>query len=219
MTKQTINVGAAANDGTGDTERAAWIKANANFDELYGGLGHPGFVSGNWYAGGPAGAGNTVAAAADLFVAHPFFAPAAVTLQALGLRVTAGVASTNVRLGIYANAGGVPGAKLAELAAPVSTATSGSDASGSFSSNPALPPGWYWLATLFDGAPTVVGTNIVTDLPPMLIGGTALSQVVSNGGKVAGRNGTATYAGGLPASFGTSTIRTAVTPVIALRIA
>lgn len=37
MARQTINVGAAANDGTGDTERAAWIKANANFDELYAG--------------------------------------------------------------------------------------------------------------------------------------------------------------------------------------
>lgn len=35
MARQTINVGAAANDGTGDTERAAWIKANANFGELY----------------------------------------------------------------------------------------------------------------------------------------------------------------------------------------
>jgi hypothetical protein len=37
MAQQRINVGAAANDGTGDTERAAWIKANANFDELYDG--------------------------------------------------------------------------------------------------------------------------------------------------------------------------------------
>ncbi|WP_084582255.1 hypothetical protein [Sphingomonas azotifigens] len=35
MAKQSIYVGAAANDGTGDSERAAWIKANANFDELY----------------------------------------------------------------------------------------------------------------------------------------------------------------------------------------
>jgi len=36
MTQQAINVGASANDGTGDTDRAAWIKANANFAELYG---------------------------------------------------------------------------------------------------------------------------------------------------------------------------------------
>jgi plastocyanin len=35
MTKQVINYGTAPNDGTGDTLRAAAIKMNANFDELY----------------------------------------------------------------------------------------------------------------------------------------------------------------------------------------
>lgn len=35
MTKQVINVGSAANDGTGDTLRAAGNKMNSNFDELY----------------------------------------------------------------------------------------------------------------------------------------------------------------------------------------
>lgn len=36
MTQQTINVGAVANDGTGDLLRDAFVKANANFTELYG---------------------------------------------------------------------------------------------------------------------------------------------------------------------------------------
>jgi len=35
MAKQTINIGAAQNDGTGDTLRAAGQKVNDNFDELY----------------------------------------------------------------------------------------------------------------------------------------------------------------------------------------
>lgn len=35
MAKQTINVGAAPNDGTGDPLRTAMIKANDNFTELY----------------------------------------------------------------------------------------------------------------------------------------------------------------------------------------
>ena len=35
MTKQVINVGSAANDGTGDTLRAASQKINANFTEVY----------------------------------------------------------------------------------------------------------------------------------------------------------------------------------------
>lgn len=35
MTQQVINVGTAANDGTGDTLRAAYQKTNSNFAELY----------------------------------------------------------------------------------------------------------------------------------------------------------------------------------------
>lgn len=39
MTKQTINVGATANDKKGDSLRAAFQKVNANFNELYTALG------------------------------------------------------------------------------------------------------------------------------------------------------------------------------------
>lgn len=40
MPQQTINIGAAANDGTGDTLRDAFDKCNDNFDEIYaGGIG------------------------------------------------------------------------------------------------------------------------------------------------------------------------------------
>lgn len=35
MSKATVNVGAAPDDGTGDTLRAAFVKIQANFDELY----------------------------------------------------------------------------------------------------------------------------------------------------------------------------------------
>jgi hypothetical protein len=35
MSKQTINIGTAANDGSGDPLRTAFDKANDNFDELY----------------------------------------------------------------------------------------------------------------------------------------------------------------------------------------
>jgi hypothetical protein len=35
MAKQTIGIGTAANDGTGDPLRTAWTKANANFTDLY----------------------------------------------------------------------------------------------------------------------------------------------------------------------------------------
>ena len=39
MTRQNINVGSAANDGTGDTLRSAGTKINQNFQELYTQLG------------------------------------------------------------------------------------------------------------------------------------------------------------------------------------
>lgn len=35
MAQQVINVGSVADDHTGDPERSAWIKTNANFTELY----------------------------------------------------------------------------------------------------------------------------------------------------------------------------------------
>lgn len=35
MAKQTINVGTTANDGTGDTLRASFVKVNENFTEVY----------------------------------------------------------------------------------------------------------------------------------------------------------------------------------------
>ena len=37
MTRQIVNIGAAPNDGTGDTARAAFDKVNQNFKQLYGG--------------------------------------------------------------------------------------------------------------------------------------------------------------------------------------
>ena len=36
MAQQTINIGTAPNDGTGDPLRNAFNKANLNFTELYG---------------------------------------------------------------------------------------------------------------------------------------------------------------------------------------
>ena len=46
MTKQTLNKGSAANDGTGDTLRQGATKIQANFDELYAILGGNSLASG-----------------------------------------------------------------------------------------------------------------------------------------------------------------------------
>ena len=39
MAKSVLNIGSAANDGTGDTLRGGATKINANSDELYNALG------------------------------------------------------------------------------------------------------------------------------------------------------------------------------------
>ena len=39
MSRQTINVGTNHDDGTGDSPRAAFVKVNANFVEVYNELG------------------------------------------------------------------------------------------------------------------------------------------------------------------------------------
>ena len=39
MSKQTVNIGTSANDGTGDPLRTAFDKTNDNFIELYNALG------------------------------------------------------------------------------------------------------------------------------------------------------------------------------------
>jgi len=44
MAKQVIDIGSAANDGTGDTLRDAMTKANSNFDELYASAGLTGRI-------------------------------------------------------------------------------------------------------------------------------------------------------------------------------
>ena len=40
MAKQTVAIGSAANDGTGDTLRAGADKINDNFNEIYAALGN-----------------------------------------------------------------------------------------------------------------------------------------------------------------------------------
>ena len=45
MAREIINVGATANDGTGDGLRTAYIKCNDNFAELYGSSIEPTFIA------------------------------------------------------------------------------------------------------------------------------------------------------------------------------
>lgn len=64
MSKQTINVGAAANDGTGTPTRTAFQYVNANFNELYNAVGGSNGTIPNAIPIANGGTGATTAAAA-----------------------------------------------------------------------------------------------------------------------------------------------------------
>lgn len=180
------------------------------------GLMHPGYVSGRWYRGFWHGTVNGTVVA-DTLYAHAIVVPRPITIQSLGLRCGTGVASSFVKMGIYNNNNGVPGTLLHQLNSNPSTATSNSNVTGGFASNPTLQPGIYWLAAIFSHTPLVVCVGATEAVQVWAIG-------LSDGQSLStGQNGVIatgqTYAGGLPASFGTATYTNGSVPNIQMRVA
>ena len=105
MTQQTINVGGAPNDGTGDTARASFQKVNAMMTEQYGTLSGTG-----WYVAQTVGDGVTddtaavnAAIAATAGTPTPiYFPPGAVGK----IRITSTIVFNNPRQSIYMDSSG-----------------------------------------------------------------------------------------------------------------
>lgn len=94
----------------------------------------------------------TLAVSAGLLYACPIFvAQPSVILSAIGIEVTA-FAAGNVRLGLYYDSAGAPGALLQDSGA-VGTGTP--NAFKSVATSQVLTSGWWWLAAVFDATPTV----------------------------------------------------------------
>lgn len=92
---------------------------------------------------------------ANRLVYTPFCLGVSAEVDALGIRVGTGVASTNVRLGIYdIDATGHPNKLLGETGA-LASATSSTDVIGTIGAPVRLQPGWYYVAIVSDGAPAV----------------------------------------------------------------
>jgi hypothetical protein len=102
MAKQTINLGSAANDGTGDPLRDALDKVNDNFDELYFDTSP---VADNWVVLGGyeilAGTFSTAVGAGRIYT-YPFTVPVDMTITDVGVRIQTAVAAQNTQLAIYA---------------------------------------------------------------------------------------------------------------------
>lgn len=98
-----------------------------------------------------AGAVTTLAVSANTLYACPLFVAQAVTLSAIGIEVTS-FAAGNVRLGLYYDSAGAPGALLQD-SGTVGTGTP--NAFKSVATSQVLTSGWWWLAAVFDATPTV----------------------------------------------------------------
>lgn len=177
---------------------------------------HPGYVSGRWYRGLWNATANGVVNADQLY-AFPIVIPTAVTIQSLGIRCGTGAAGSNVKMGIYSNSNGAPGTLLHQLNSNPSTASSNTNATGGFASNPTLQPGIYWLACIFSGTPTIVCVGGTEPAMLWMMGVTDGSSLSTGNSGVTGTG--ATYAGGLPSSFGAATPTTGSVPNVMFRVA
>lgn len=181
MPQQTIGIGSAANDGTGDPLRTAFTKVNANFSELYA-FEHPGYIVNNWYVGGGVYNFQTGSAvSANNIRAYPAYVMEKLTVGALGVRINTAAAGGNVSLAIYAHnpATGRPTGTPLVSTASISTTSVGSV---NAAASAQLGPGLYWFATNADNA-TVVLEGINAYLAPYLVGSaTQGNDATSNAG-------------------------------------
>jgi Bacteriophage T4 gp9/10-like protein len=99
MTKQVIQVGTSANDGTGDTLRQAGIKINANFTEIYQELSNVGYTlpiaSANILGGIKVGAGLAIDDGVLSSIANTYVLPTATTGSLGGVKVDGATITIN----------------------------------------------------------------------------------------------------------------------------
>lgn len=190
-----------ADGGTG-ASTAAGARTNLQITSTV-----PAYRSGVWYWGDNLNGTSTGAAVtAGRLYAVPIRITESVTATKIATYVTTGVAATNVRFGIYENSSGVPGNRIID-GGEASTATTNTTPEVTISQ--ALTPGWYFLAMVFNGTPSIRTNTVIRNTT---LGATGLNVSGISHFYVAH-----TY-GALPASFGTPTADSQPTiPVIALQ--
>ncbi|MDV6329889.1 hypothetical protein [Asticcacaulis sp. 201] len=161
--------------------------------------------------------------AANTLYASPVLIEKDMTIAALVLSVSSGVASTHGLVGIYSDNAGKPGNKLFEAPTAFNTGITADAVEVALSSNQTLVAGVYWAVTLFDGAPGIRGIgNGYVETAYLIGAGSAYNVLYVSGSAPSGYVQTAsqTYSGGLPATFGgVSTRYGAATPAAILKVA
>jgi hypothetical protein len=122
------------------------------------------------------GAYTTLALVANTLYGVPFEVPKNLTYATINIAVTTLAAASSIRLGIYSDTNGAPDALVVD-AGTVSSATTGGK---SITINQALTAGWYWLALVSNGTPTVRAINVGSSSYTML-GFTSATDTTTHG--------------------------------------
>jgi hypothetical protein len=166
------------------------------------------------YYTAPSSARTTVALADGTLCAHPFWVGVSQAFDKIGTEISAAIAASAVRLGIYADTGrGSPGARVLDAG----TVDSSSTGAKELTIATTLQPGLYWLAAVPQGgAPTLRALN--GTLYP--VGAGSLATATGAGGIYSGvLSAAGAVAGALPAAYPSIANYQAFSPVIALRAA
>lgn len=130
------------------------------------------------------------------------------TFTRIGIYCKTSSATRNVRLGIYTDSSGAPGALVLDAGA-VSVASTGAK---EITISQSLSAGWYWLVYEQDNATPQIASWAATEFLPLM------GNDDSRGDSPIGYAYVAHTYGSLPASFGTASWRVATSPCISLRV-
>lgn len=180
----SVNVGSAANDGTGDALRTAFQKVNGNIPYF---TSHPGYVVGNWYAPSPWA---TVAGSAAIGNGNVKFIPVIfkdkMTIDQIAVRISTGAAG-NVQVALYAS----DTTTKKPTGNALVTTGSGSTASVatvsiSLASNYQVSPGvLYWFGVMCDNATAQFNTiSLSSAYMSWLYGSTTNTNVLTGSANI-----------------------------------
>lgn len=194
MAKQTVNIGSAANDGTGDPLRQAFTKTNQNFDEIYSSYTMTGRLT-----VGNSTVNTTVANTTGLRTGNSTW--------------NATVNSTSIRISNFANTAILSGSSLsvgANVVANLSAFFVGNATVNTIVSNAGLQTG----VSVINSTSMAVGSEMVINSSAISIGNSSSNLVISQGVLT----GNVLINGGLVVNGGVTSVNTTTLDVADLNI-
>ena len=175
-------------------------------------------LSGRWLASGSGATSSAIFNVSGRIFYVPLLVPATCTIDRIGVHLQAGSAGTNAKLAIYgSNASRFPGNKIADCAAAISTASSGV-AEGTFSSNPTLTAGLYWLAWQSDSASATLQPRVITGSALFCMQNSLLTDNTVGQDDLYFIQTGVSYASGLPATATATTGSNLKPPCMSVRV-